>query len=318
MQLRPGHAVAGRDASPGDRPTDWPAIAREAKARIKRDRVTMAAGSLAYHWFLALFPAVIAALGMLSLVGVSSDVLRHLTDGIAKALPSGTASVFNGAVTAATKRANGSLVAVVIGVVVALWSASSGTAVLQQALDIAYEVENDKSYVARRVWAFPLMAFVAVVGGCAAALIVFGKPIGLGLQSDVHWSGAVFNALWTVVRWIVTVGLLGVMFSLVYYLGPNRKAPRWRWVTPGGVLATAVFLLASLAFSFYVSSFGSYSKTYGSFAGVAILIFWFWLVGLAVLVGGEVNAATERARAGGARSTGQQPREALERPRRAG
>jgi membrane protein len=274
--------------------TGWKATLQRTKARIKSDRVTMAAGSLAYHWFLAFFPAVIAALGVLTLTHVGAGTLHHLTHGISKALPAGTSSVFNEAVKAATKRESGSLSAVVVGVLIALWSASSGMAVLEQALDVAYQVPTDRPFLSRRLLGIPLMALIAVVGGCAAALTIFGQPIGSAINGVVPVHGTVFVVVWTIVRWVLALALLTAVFSAVYYVAPNRKAPKWQWVSPGGLLATGVFLVASLGFSYYVSSFGSYAKTYGSFAGIAILIFWLWLIGLAVLVGGEVNAELER------------------------
>ncbi|MHB1583197.1 MAG: YihY/virulence factor BrkB family protein [Acidimicrobiales bacterium] len=272
----------------------WKATLRRTKERIKSDRVTMASGSLAYHWFLAFFPAVIAALGLLTLLRIGPSTLHHLTHGIAKALPSGSAGVFDAAVKAAGTRSTGSAAAVVVGVVVALWSASSGMAVLEQALDLAYQVPSDRSFLSRRLLAVPLMGVVAVIGGGAGALVVFGQPIGSAIEGAVPLHGEAFSVVWTVVRWVVALLLLTMLFSAIYYLAPNRRSPRWQWVSAGGLLATAVFMVASLAFSFYVSSFGSYSKTYGSFAGVAILIFWMWLIGFAVLVGGEVNAEVER------------------------
>lgn len=272
----------------------WKATGKRTLQHIKSDRVTMAAGSLAYHWFLSFFPAVIAGLGVLTLLSLGPGTLHHLTHGISTALPAGSAGVFNAAVNAATKKTSGSVIAVIIGVVVALWSASSGMAVLQQALDVAYEVPTDRPFLLRRLYALPLMALVVVLGGSAGALIVFGRPIQSAVEGAAPLSGTALTVGWTVVRWIVAVALLILLFSAIDYVAPYRKGPRWQWLSPGGLVATAVFVAASLGFSYYVSAFGSYAKTYGSFAGVAILIFWLWLVGVAVLVGGELNAEVER------------------------
>lgn len=268
-------------------------VLRSTAKKIVRDRVSLSAGSLAYHWFLAIFPAVIALLGSLSLVHVHAHDVQSLSHAINKALPAGVATVFTDAITAASARQSASMFAIIVGVVIALWSASGGMSALQQALDIAYEVPTDRTFFARRLRSLPLMAATLVLGVPGASLIVLGAPIGSGIEGHVPLHGVAFSIVWTILRWALTLVLVSGLFAIFYYVAPNRRTP-WRWTTPGGSLATVVFVVASLGFSYYVTKFGDYGKTYGTFAGVAILIFWLYLTGLAVLVGGEVNAEIER------------------------
>jgi membrane protein len=276
--------------------TGWLNTFKRSAKKYSKDRCSMAAGSLAYHWFLALFPALIALLGFVSLVNLDTNQVDHLVNGLSKALPGSAAQVFNTAVTSAQNHKTGSLATVIVGIVVAVWSASGGMAALETALDVAYEVPTNAKFLKKRLKALILMLCTVVFGGIASVFIVEGGPIGTGIESHMPVHGTAFLVVWNVVRWGITVILVSLLFSCYYYFGPNRELPKWQWVSPGGVIGTIIFLAASLGLSFYVAKLGnaSYAKTYGALAGVVLLMLWLYLTGLAILLGGEINAETER------------------------
>jgi membrane protein len=282
--------------------TDWRLVAKGVLRHAKEDRVTVLAGSLAYRWFLSLFPAIIALLGVTSLLRLPQKTISELVHGAGTALPPGASDVLTSALTHAHARTTGAVGAVVAASVVAIWSASSSMSVLQSSLDMAEEIPSDRRFLAKRVVAVGLILAVAVLGGAASALVVFGAPVGRAIDGAVPVAGTVFVAAWTALRWVSAVVLVMTLFAVIYWIGPNRESPRWKWLSPGALVGTAVWVVASLAFSLFTSHFGSYGRTYGAFAGVAILIFWLYVSGAAVLLGAEINA--EVARLSSERSSG--------------
>jgi membrane protein len=274
----------------------WERIIRLSLTRMKSDRVTMAAGAFAYRWFLSIFPLIIALLGVASLVTIPPRIITNLIHGVTVALPSGAAQVLTQSIANAELHSGASLATTVVASVVALWSSTSGMVVVEEGLDMAYGLPIDRSFVAKRLLALPLLASAVVLGGAASALAVFGSQLGRLLQDVVPVHGIAFGAAWTALRWVMALALMNLLLSVFYYLAPNRRRPHWRWSSIGTVFATLMWALVSLGFSLYTSRFGSYGATYGAFAGVAILIFWLYLSGLAILMGAEVDAVLEGTR----------------------
>lgn len=276
-----GPAPAGRveDAamdSPMDLDaSDWKATARRTVSEIKDDRITLAAAGMAYYFFLAIFPAVIAAIGIFGLINVDES---GMVDAIRRNMPGGSGAVLVDAVQNSDRPAEGAkIAAAALGIAAALWSASSGMVALQSGLNIAYDVREDRKFVGKRVVAFMLLIAVAILGGVPSPLFTFGDSL-----------------VFSIIGWVMTFVCVIVLFSLFYYLGPNRERPKWKWVSAGGVLGAALWIVGSLAFGYYAGNFSSYGRTYGPLAGVIILILWLYLSSLAVLVGGELNAELER------------------------
>lgn len=271
------------DGSPGPsspldlQARDWKQSVKRAIAKIRSDRITMAAAGMAFYFFLAIFPAVIAAVGLLDVTNASPVFLDSLVESIRRSVPGGTGKILTDAIESAQKGTRGaSLFAALFGVFVALFSATAGMVALQTGLNISYDVPKERPFVKARGIALALVLATGVLGAASAPFF------------------AAKGVIWSVAGWIVTLVAITVLFAVFYYLGPNRDKPNWKWVSPGGVVGSLMFLASSAGFSIYVSNFAKYGETYGPFAGVAILIFWLYLSSLAILVGGELNAELER------------------------
>ena len=277
---------------------DWKVILKNTLKEVQDDRVTFAGGSLAYYWFLAVFPSIIATVGLVNFLRLPRGLIAQLVDILEHLLPSGAARVLVTAIQEAGATGKGSLIAAVVAIAVALWSGSSGTAALMTALNIAYEVSEDRNFVARRLMALALMLVMFLFGGAATALLVFGKPIGGFIADTMPLAAEQFVFVWDIVRWALTVLIVLLLFAVFYFLAPNRESPRWQWVSAGSVLATAIWLAVSFAFSFYIGTFGNshFADTYSGIVGPVLLILWLYFTSLAMLLGAELNAEIERRR----------------------
>jgi membrane protein len=273
-------------------PPDWKASVKRAVKEFKEDRGTLTAAGMAFYWFLSVFPSLVAFVGMLSVLNVGRDTIENIIESVTRALPGGSSEILVTAVRNA-EQADGAILAVLFGVALALWSASSGMVGMQLGLDVAYDVHDDRKFIKKRLVAFELLLAMLVLGGTATALIVFGAPLGDALRDNLPF-GSAFMVLWTILRWVGGLIALTGLFATIYYLSPNRETPRWVWVSPGGILAAAIWLLASVGFSIYVNSFSNYAETYGTLAGVVVLLLWLYLTALSVVLGGELNAELER------------------------
>lgn len=257
-------------------PRDWKATVTRTLNEIKEDRITLAAAGMAFYFFLALFPALIALIGIYDLAQADSSALIK---SVQENLPRGAGEFIIDALRNAEKQSEGaSLVAAVSGIAIALWSASSGMVAMQSGLNIAYDVSSDRKFIGKRAVALLLIAATLLLGAFPSPFFTFGD-----------------DTVFTVIGIVLSVAAIMILFSTFYYFGPNRESPRWRWVSAGGIVGGLIWILASLGFSFYVSEFGgNYGKTYGSAAGIVVLIFWLFITSISVLVGGELNAETER------------------------
>jgi membrane protein len=290
---------ASQGATP-DSPTQisksgWRVAVKEAFAGMKEDRMQVTAAGVAFYWFLSIFPLLFAAIGLLQLVNASPATVRGIDSAITTALPGSAASILTRAVDSAQGRTTGGgLVALIVGVVLALWSASSGTAAIQAGMDAAYDVPEGRKFFKKRLVAIVMLFAAFILGGLAVAALVFGRPIGVWVEQHIV-SGTVFTWTWTTVRWAVALLAVVVLFAVFYRLGPNRRSPSWKWISPGGIVATVVWIVVSLGFSFYVSNFGgSYAETYGALVGVVVLMLWLFLTAIALFFGAELNGALER------------------------
>jgi membrane protein len=266
----------------------WWQVLRRTLKEMRRDHVTLLAAGVAYAWFLALFPGLIAAVMVYGLVTKPAEVEEQVTD-MAEGLPGEAQTLLTDQMRSIASGSDQALsIGLVITLALALWSASAGIASLVEAVNIAYDEEETRNFIVKRGLALLLtlgfLIFLAASIGLIAVLPVVLDQLGLGI---------VATTLVEVVRWIGLVLIAVLAVGLIYRVGPDRSAASARWLSVGSVTAVVLWIAASVGMALYVDNFGSYGETYGSLAGVVVLLLWLWITALAVLLGAELNAEAE-------------------------
>jgi membrane protein len=283
----------GVPGSKAERPTEIPArgwiqVVKRGWKEAKADQVPLLAAGVAFYAFLAIFPALIAVVSIYGLFADPSTIANQLNS-LTAALPDEAARIITDQVTALSTRRQTLGISLVLSVLIALWSASAGTSNLLTAINVAYNAEERRGFVKKRLLALGLtvaaIIFMVIILGLVAVL----PP----LLRAVFDTGALRWVL-QIVGWLIVVVLVPAALALLYRLAPDRDAPRLRFASVGAVVATLIWLAASIGFSIYTATFGNYAKTYGVFAGIVVLLFWLWLTMYAILLGAEINAESEQ------------------------
>jgi membrane protein len=281
-----GDRGRGADAPQEIPPKGWKDIAKRTMKEVKRDQVPLLAAGVAFYALLALFPAIIAGVSIYGLVA-DPETVRDQINELTKMLSPETADIVGNQLREVTSGAGGALgLATVIGILTALWSASSGMKALITGVNLAYDETETRKFVKLRGLALLLTLGAMVLMAVALALIVGFPAVADAWPTVLRWVVGIL-------RWVLLAALLIVGLAVLYRYAPDRDEPKWTWASWGSGIATLLWILASIGFSVYVNAFGNYNKTYGALAGVIILMFWLFLSAFVVLVGAELNTEME-------------------------
>jgi membrane protein len=273
---------------------DYLAILQRAFKKFNRDHMTNIAAALAYYAFLAIPSALLIAVGLFGLLAGPNAVSTVISK-VHGVVPAQATSLLEGSLKTLTQHKGTSITVLSIGGVLAFWSLTGAMQNLMWAFNIAYDREEGRGFVKRRLTALWMVVFALIGFALAFGVLVLGPHLSTWIGNALG-AKSVVKIVWYVAEWpLLIAGLLVAFAGLVHY-GPNVKHPRWRFLTFGSVLAIVIWLGASGAFAFYASKFGSYNKTWGSLAAVVVMLTWLWLSAVALLFGAEVNAEAERSR----------------------
>jgi len=280
----------GRDAeSPTKIPArGWKDVLLRVKSKAKGDHASLLAAGVALYGLLALVPALIALLSVYGLVADPQRIDQQLTKSLAAA-PDEVRAVISQQVRDIGNASSGAILAVIGGTLLALWSASAGVKSLIEAINIAYNEDETRGFV--KVRAVSLAFTVGAIVFLVVAFALIALVPSLLAEANLGTAGRVAVG---VLRFVVLFAGLLFGLAVLYRYAPDRKNPRWSWVTPGAVFAAVVWIIGSLLFSLYAANFGNYNETYGALAGFVVLILWLLLTALVVILGAELNCELER------------------------
>lgn len=290
-----------RTVRPTDEPDDlndlnkrsWFGVLKRSVKEYSNDNLSDWAAALTYRGVMTLAPAALIVVSVLGLLGKSTT--DKLLTNIGQLTPGGVQSVLHQIIDSVQHRGSAGLAAV-IGLVIAFWSASGYVAAFMRASNAIYGMGEGRPVwktVPVRIGITLAMVVMALLG---AVIVVFSGPLA---EKTGHALGLGDTALtvWSIAKWPVLVVIVSLMLAILYFAAPNVKQPGVQWISPGGVLAVLIWLVASAGFALYVTHFSSYNKTYGSLASVIVFLVWLWLTNVAILLGAEFNAELQHARA---------------------
>lgn len=285
--------TAEPDQGWADRPTelkpgDWKAALFDVWGGIAQDRLSLIAAGIAFFGLLALFPAITALMAIAGLFLTPGDVTAQIQQ-ISAMMPQSAAEiVIDQAQSVAGSDQGGLGLAAALGVLIALYSASAGVSNLIQGLNVCYGARESRNFVKLKAVTM-VMTLLMILGFLVALAVILVLP---GVLAILHLGAEVEIAV-SILRWVLLLCFTVTGIALIYHFGPDRRPARWRWITPGALIACLLWIVASFGFSLYAENFGSYQETFGSLAGVVLLLFWLWISAFIVLLGARINAALE-------------------------
>ena len=263
-------------------------LAKSTFKEFSQDDCPGLAAESAYHILFAVFPLAIFSAAMLGIVNTlfGLDLFGKIMTALTSVLPADARSAIAQPLATVLQNQNGGLLS--FGVIAALWSGSNAVSTFIKALNRAYDVEETRPIWKAKGLQVALTLVMGLLALTAFVLVVFGGKLGVALAAHFG-AGHVFNVMWNIIRWPIVVAFIMIALAVLYWAGPNIKQ-EFKWLSPGAILATIVWLIAIGAFGIYVSHFGSYNKTYGTLGGVIVLLLVFYFSSLIVLLGGELNS----------------------------